>query len=283
DGLTGQARKKLKENAMNPGNSGDLLEGGDRRSKLRYEVLAIFLTKPEIGRTHPSPEALDRYNAALTHRSFVKDNPGEEISGEETDYERLEFLGDRVLNLIVAEHLFRDGRESEGSMTSRMEAVKNQHLGALVPALGIGFENLVRVGRNQVKNSRILAGAFEAFVGALYLDAGMMRTKSIVWEMIGGEIMSFDPDRNYKKILQEMIQQEDHTIPEYRLCRKEGLDHLPLFTFEVLVGGIVLGRGKGRSKAEATQEAAKDALSKLAQTRVNRNPGSFPRFKGNSE
>jgi ribonuclease-3 len=248
---------------MNPGEKRDVSIGGDRRAPPRREVLALFLARHEIGRTHPTPEALDRYNAALTHRSFVREN-GEESDADETDYERLEFLGDRVLNLIVAEHLFRDGRETEGTMTSRMEAVKNQHLGAIVPALGIGFEDLVRVGRNQVKNSRILAGAFEAFVGALYLDAGMMKTKTVVWDLIGEEILSFNPDRNYKKILQEKIQQEDHTIPAYRLSGKEGLDHLPLFTFEVLVGGHVLGRGKGKCKAEATQEAARDALSKLS-------------------
>lgn len=236
---------------------------GEFRSTSRREAIARFLANPEIGRMHPTPAVVDRYNAALTHRSFVKENPEEKICGDEVDYERLEFLGDRVLNLIVAEHLFREGRETEGSMTSRMEAVRNQHLGALVPALGIGFEDLVRVGRNQVKNTRILAGAFEAFVGALYLDAGMMKTKTIIWELIGGEILSFNPDRNFKKILQEKIQKEDHTLPAYRLCRKEGLDHSPLFTFEVLVGGLVLGTGKGRSKAEATKEAARDALTRI--------------------
>jgi len=78
------------------------MEGGDR-DEASLRGACIFLTKPEIGRTHPSPEALDRYKCRAHHRSFVKDNPGRRSLAKETDYERLEFLGTGVLNLIVAE------------------------------------------------------------------------------------------------------------------------------------------------------------------------------------
>jgi ribonuclease-3 len=144
-----------------------------------------------------------------------------------------------------------------------MEVVKNRHLGSIVPSLGIGFEQMIRRGRSQPLTPRIIAGAFEAFIGALYLDAGFDRTREIVLALVGGEIEAFSPDRNYKKILQETVQKQYRILPVYRCVEREGSDHLPLFTYEVLVDGKRVGLGSGASIALATQDAACDGLKNL--------------------
>lgn len=223
--------------------------------------LNSFLHQPAIGCRDLSKRSLARFSAALTHQSYIREiqQQGDDLAPEE-DYERLEFLGDRVLNLVVAEHLFSSGHSSEGCMTSRMEVVKNQHLGAIVPSLGIGFPEMIRVGRHQQMTTRIIAGSFEAFIGAYYLARGLLHTRIMILRLMGDDIASFSPNDNYKKILQEDVQRTAGILPVYILHRKEGPDHSPEFVYRVLIGGAVQGEGRGRSKAEATQNAALDAL-----------------------
>lgn len=225
------------------------------------ERLIAFLRQPEIGYADPGTDAIARYSAAFTHQSYIREAQcGEESPPPYEDYERLEFLGDRVLNLIVAEYLFSLGHHSEGSMTSCMEVVKNQHIGAIVPSLGIGFTEMIRVGRNQQKTTRIIAGSFEAFIGAHYLERGLESTRRMIMRLIGDDIAAFSPGDNYKKILQEELQATLGTLPVYVLHEKKGPDHRPEFVYRVLIGRRVAGEGKGRNKAEATQNAALDAL-----------------------
>lgn len=228
------------------------------------ERIRHFLQQPEIGVVSPSPEALARYISAFTHPSCIR----EQASGDNAlpfpdNFERLEFLGDRVLNLVVAEYLFLDGDQSEGAMTSRMEVVRNQHLGAIVPSLDIGFPEMIRAGQNQEKTTRIIAAAFEAFIGAFYLDNGLESTKLMLMRLIGDDIATFSSDDNYKKVLQERVQKSFQILPEYVLIRKIGPDHCPEFTYQVLLDTKILGTGKGATKAVATQNAARAALSAL--------------------
>ncbi|HOT04558.1 MAG TPA: putative dsRNA-binding protein [Methanolinea sp.] len=225
------------------------------------ERLTAFLKQPLIGCTNPSESALARYTAAFTHQSFLKgtgQQQGTPLPCE--DYERLEFLGDRVLNLVVAEHLFFMGHENEGSMTSRMEVVKNQNLGAIVPSLGIGFPEMIRVGQHQQRTTRIIAGSFEAFIGAHYLENGLDSTRRMIIRLIGDDIASFSPHHNYKKILQEEIQGSLGILPVYVLHDKKGPDHKPEFVYQVFISGTLCGEGRGANKAEATQNAAWNAL-----------------------
>jgi ribonuclease-3 len=228
----------------------------------RERLLRAFLSSPAIGRRGAGPEALERYHRALTHRSYIRERG--ETSG---DNERLEFFGDRVLNLIVAEFLFRNYPGPEGDLTARMEWTENRNLARAVTAAGIGFEDLILVGSRQEKTARIIAGAFEAFVAALYLDLGLARTKTIIGRFIADEIRNYRTDRNYKKSLQEYLQKKDHPLPEYQLEERTGAHHHPRFSYVVMIDGEVIGRGAGRSKAEATQNAAREALRVLKGSR----------------
>jgi ribonuclease-3 len=186
------------------------------------------------------------------------------------DNERLEFLGDRVLNLIVAEFLFLNYPGPEGELTARMEWTKNRNLARAVTAADIGFEDLILVGSRQEKTPRIIAGAFEAFVAALYLDFGMERTKIIIGRLMADEIRNYRTDRNYKKSLQEYLQKKDRPLPEYQLEERLGVHHHPRFNYVVMIDGEIIGRGTGRSKAEATQNAAREALQVLTGSRPGR-------------
>lgn len=225
------------------------------------ERLVAFLGQPRIGLGDLSPEALTRYAAAFTHSSFARENPpGNEAPG---DYEALEFLGDRVLNLIVAEYFFRHFPGNEGEMTERMEFVKNSHLSDLVSALGADFPSMIRLGPHQELTAGIVASAFEAFLGAYFLDRGFDATRSFLLGLVGDELDRFVPFANYKKALQEHFQKASRQVPAYEMIGKEGPDHAPVFTYTVAVSGTVLGTGRGRSKVQATQEAARDALRSL--------------------
>lgn len=228
---------------------------------LHLKRLTHFLEQPDIGIIDPTPVALARYATALTHPSYLREQAGGESAPSTPDeYERLEFLGDRVLNLVVAGYLFSESYQSEGCMTSRMEVVKNQHLGVIIPSLNIGLSDMILVGRKQMITTRIIAASFEAFIGACYLDAGFEYTRKMILRLMGDEIATFSPDDNYKKILQEEVQKSMGIVPEYVLKERAGPDHRAEFTYQVLLGGKISGEGKGNSKATATQNAARAAL-----------------------
>lgn len=229
--------------------------------------LKQFLQQSSIGIDAPTGEDLSRYAGAFTHPSYTRERiaVGEPLPYPDT-FERLEFLGDRVLNLVVAEYLFSDGQQNEGAMTSRMEVVRNQNLGAIVPSLDIGFIDMIVVGQNQKKTTRIIASSFEAFIGAFFLDRGFGETKQMLMRLIGDEIATFSPDDNYKKMLQENVQKSGGILPVYILAEKTGPDHCPLFTYRVMLDTRISGTGTGPTKAVATQNAARDALRNLERT-----------------
>jgi len=234
----------------------------DSSDTCEKEKVLLLLWKLGLRSEEISPVSLDLYVQALTHSSYVKGQQPLETSTLQ-DNERLEFLGDRVLNLIVAEYLFCHFNEPEGELTPRMEVTRNKNLSLLVPSLKLGFEDLILVAQNQSVTPGIIADAFEAFVGALYLDRGFDAARGIVLSLISDEIESFFPGRNYKKKLQEILQKQNLPLPVYSLVRKEGKDHRPEFTYRVTAGSNISGEGTGSNKTEATQNAALDALRQM--------------------
>ncbi|NTW91844.1 MAG: hypothetical protein HGA40_00140 [Methanoregulaceae archaeon] len=180
------------------------------------------------------------------------------------DNERLEFLGDRILNLIVAEFLFQTCPYSEGDLTIRMEWTRNRNIARVIVETHIGFEDLVLVGSNQEKTPRIIAGAFEAFVAALYLDLGFSRTKIIIRRILASDLLDYPQEKNFKKLLQEYLQKHNQPLPVYELKSSEGAAHKPWFCYVVRVEGRVIGSGFGATKAQATQNAARQGLQALS-------------------
>jgi ribonuclease-3 len=222
----------------------------------RRESLQVFLRK--FGRARVALEALERYHQALTHRSYSR-----ELGGQEGDNERLEFLGDRILNFVVAEYLYSTFPGTEGELTVRMEFTKNRNLAHLVATSGNGLEELILTGKGQEKTPRIIAGSFEAFIAAFYLDTGLEKTKKLIFRFFPQDDADFGISRNHKKVLQEYLQKKGLPTPRYELESREGTDHQPQFIYAVRVEGNVVGRGTGRNKAEATQNAARNALETI--------------------
>lgn len=198
---------------------------------------------------------------AMTHTSYVNEI-GE---SREAANERLEFLGDAVLELIVSDFLYRvcEG-EAEGVMTKvRVGIVSEPALARQAQALALGDH--LRIGRGEEKTGgrkrpSITSDAMEALIGALYLDGGMEAAKAFVEQFI---LKDADPDKalsDSKTALQEYTQA--HSMGEicYRLIKAEGPDHERVFTMEAVIGGVTYAAGSGRSKKAAEQEAARATL-----------------------
>jgi len=199
-------------------------------------------------------------DAALTHTSAL--GAGTVRAGEQ-----LEFLGDAVLGVVIADLLldaFPDLDEGELSKR-RATLVRAPTLAAKARALGIG--EALRLGRGEDRGggrekASILASSYEAVLGAIYRDGGFERVKGVITRHFAEEIegggIAGAPD--WKTTLQERIQARDRTVPEYRLAAEEGPAHARVFTAEVWVGERCLARGQGTSKREAEQQAARAAL-----------------------
>lgn len=203
---------------------------------------------------------------ALTHRSYLNEHP-EAIE----DNERLEFLGDAVLDFLVGAWLYHHMPEmAEGRLTSiRAALVRNDQLAIFARNIELGRALLLGKGEaesgGRTRNS-VLGSAFEALVGALYIDGGLEKAQKFVEPMIEGAVKNIirdNKDRDPKSILQEYTQARGLGTPSYRTISTSGPDHLRIYEVEVLVDSDVYGRGKGRSKQLATKEAALDAIQKL--------------------
>lgn len=207
---------------------------------------------------------------ALRHRSTI-----EEISEGRTydSYERLEFLGDAVLDLIVSEIIYeRYPRKNEGFMTKlRAQIVKGEALAKYAKTLNLG--SVMEIGdraRGQgIEYSKsILADVFEAIVGAVYVTQGYSTTHSfveqIIREQVDFEKLTNSLD-NYKSMLLEYTQARQWDIPEYKVINEYGPGHDKTFEVEVLIGPSSMGEGIGKTKKQAEQKAAKDALNHLSE------------------
>ncbi len=199
---------------------------------------------------------------ALVHRSFAS-----EYEGEVTN-ERLEFLGDAVLSLTVAEELYRSWDLSEGEMAKVRAAVVNEaSLAAVARGLGLGEALLLGKGEEASggrSKASILADAMEAVLGAVFLDGGLDAARRLVRQR-WGELLAARADApgrlDYKTRLQEVLAR-DGRVPEYEV-EGEGPDHAMTFTAQVRIGGEVVSSGSGSSKKRAEQDAARRALEQL--------------------
>lgn len=204
-----------------------------------------------------NPTNMNLYSAAVTHSSFTNENPSY------PDYERLEFLGDAVLEIIISEFLYKERHLEEGVMT-RMRATYVCEEACATYAKEIGLEDDIRVGSGEEVNQTILADVFEAFVAALYLDQGYEFTRDFVLNIIIDYIdRGVDFLHDYKSTLQEFVQTVKKSII-YEVIDEKGPAHNKTFTSIVKIDGIVMGKGTAGSKKDSEQEAARDALSKRA-------------------
>lgn len=204
-----------------------------------------------------NPTNMNLYSAAVTHSSFTNENPSY------PDYERLEFLGDAVLEIIISEFLYKERHLEEGVMT-RMRATYVCEEACATYAKEIGLEDDIRVGGGEEVNQTILADVFEAFVAALYLDQGYEFTRDFVLNIIIDYIdRGVDFLHDYKSTLQEFVQTVKKSII-YEVIDEKGPAHNKTFTSIVKIDGIVMGKGTAGSKKASEQEAARDALSKRA-------------------
>lgn len=200
---------------------------------------------------------------AFTHRSYVN----EHRKSVSEHNERLEFLGDAVLELAVTDYLYLNFSEPEGILTSwRAALVNTDSIGAAGDLLG--YEPLIRMSRGEKKGSdrarqQILANAFEALIGAIYLEKGYETAADFVGKHILSKlegIVQTGSWRDPKSHLQEVSQRIDGETPIYRVLEETGPDHDKIFTLGVFVGDKKMGQGEGPSKQYAQQQAARAAL-----------------------
>jgi ribonuclease-3 len=207
----------------------------------------------------------ERLLEALTHRSTIGDlKPGE----DRITYERLEFLGDSVLSLVTSDFLFRSfPEENEGQLTKKKSLLVSK--GVLSKkAEEIGIKQYIILSESALKGGvadqdSVLTAALEAIIGAIYIDGGMEKARIFVEGMLLDNIDDFLEHRdhiNYKSIIQEWSQSKYHSYPRYSVRSTAGPEHDKIFLVEVKVGGKVVGKGRGKSKKDAEQMAAKEAL-----------------------
>lgn len=201
---------------------------------------------------------------ALTHRSYVNEHK-KSVSEHN---ERLEFLGDAVLELVVTEYLYANFSEPEGILTSwRAALVRTESIGDAGDKLGYG--PLIRMSKGEKNGSerahlQILANAFEAVIGAIYLERGYTAARDFIHANIIvklDDILVSGSWRDPKSWLQEISQKVDNQTPVYKVLSEEGPDHDKVFTLGVFVGDKLMGQGTGPSKQVAQQQAARKAIA----------------------
>ena len=197
-------------------------------------------------------------NTALTHSSYSNEHGG-------SNYERLEFLGDAVLQLITSEYFYKKYNVQEGELSKiRASFVCEEALAQY--SKDVGIDKHIKVGNGQIKNinDTIIADTFESVLGAIYLDQGFDVAKKYALEVLSPYVIEHHVFLgDYKSRLQEMVQTDKKSL-EYRLISETGPSHDKTFVFEVVIDGIVYGTGTEKSKKEAEQKAAYDALKKVA-------------------
>ena len=216
-------------------------------------ALGISFEDPELRET------------ALTHRSFAFEQ------GRTVTNERLEFLGDAVLGLVVTDMAYRSYPDlPEGSLAKLRAAIVNMTALADV-ARGLGLGGLVLLGKGEEQSggrdkSSILADALESVFGAIYLDLGLDTARDVIETLFRPKMEAYvrgEGDRDYKTILQELASQALRSMPDYRI-EERGPDHEKEFTATVFLGGEPYGTGIGRSKKEAEQQAAREAFGRMS-------------------
>lgn len=205
-------------------------------------------------------------NQAFVHRSYL--NEAKHVSQSN---ERLEFLGDAVLSFLTSHFLYSTYPEyPEGTLTNiRSSLVKTQSLASTAQSLGLG--DMLKLSHGEEAsggrtNQSLLADVFEALLGAIFLDQGIEAARTFVTTYLFPNAQTIIDTKayvDYKSLLQEIIQQDSRNSPTYRVVRSEGPDHAKTFWVEAVSAHTVLGEGQGKSKQEAEQHAASNALEKM--------------------
>lgn len=235
-----------------------------------------------LGHGFSRPELL---TCALTHRSLVNQRmqEGDESASSATDNERLEFLGDAVLGLVVGEALFLSHPEwQEGELTRvRAQLVSRHHMAKVAAAISLGDHLRLSRGEDRSglrRKSTVLSNTMEAVIGALFLDGGLEPVRAFARQYVMGDTVEELAEQlrsgaalgNYKSALQERLQAERAGAPVYRVKSESGPDHRKRFLVEVRLKtaegepGKPLARGSGSTKKHAEQDAARRALARLA-------------------
>ena len=205
------------------------------------------------------PNHIKLFEIAMSHSSYANEHK------DKKNYERLEFLGDAVLELVVSEYLYKNYEQDEGDMTkTRANYVcENANYEYMTK---LGLIKYIRVGNGEVGDLKkaIVADIFEAFIGAIYLDQGFEKAKEFVLNIVTPYILAKTYFFNdYKSILQEAVQTDKRSL-SYDLINESGPAHDKRFTIAVRIDDVIYGKGVASSKKEACQLAAKEALEKLA-------------------
>ncbi len=240
--------------------SGKLSRGGLEKGR-RSELITLCR---RLGVRISDLRLLDQ---ALMHRSYVHDA---DMSRGESN-ERMEFLGDAVLGLIVNEHLYSTyAKRQEGRLTKIKSLIVSEAvLSRTAEELELG--KFIRLSENErasggEQRASILADAFEAVIGAIYLDSGLTSARRFIDQHLLtsiDELLEVDEYKNYKSLVQEYAQKKFGSRPRYRVVSAKGPEHERTFFVELRLGGRSLGRGEGKNKKEAEQMAARNALGKL--------------------
>lgn len=206
------------------------------------------------------PNNEELFKTAFYHTSYANEN-------HTKSYERLEFLGDAVLELLMSDYLYKSNKYNEGEMTKIRahyvcETANNEY------SLKLGLNEYLKLGKGESENGgkyrkAIVSDIFESFLGALYLDQGIDKARDFFQNYVVPLIENHEVDffDDYKSYLQEYSQTDKKTL-EYKVIKEEGPAHDRTFTVEVSIDGIVYGKGISHSKKSAEQKAAKDALTK---------------------
>lgn len=212
---------------------------------------------------------IDLLITALTHRSYVNEHK----KSVNEHNERLEFLGDAVLELAITDYLFNKYDEQEGILTSwRAALVRTESIGAAGEKLGYG--SLIRMSRGEKQATdrarlQMMANAFEALIGAIYLEKGYAEAEKFILKHIATRLEAILSDgswRDPKSHIQELMQRIDGVTPRYVVLSEEGPDHDKVFTLGLYSGDKLIARGTGSSKQNAQQEAAKKAVDIYSKT-----------------
>ena len=213
-----------------------------------------------------TPNDISLYETAFSHTSYSNEHAV-------PSYERLEFLGDAVLELLMSDFLYQSNKYDEGEMT-KLRSHYVCETANYEYSIKLGLNEYLKLGKGEEENGgkyrkTIVSDIFESFLGALYLDQGLDKVKEFFDKYIvplieNHEIDFFD---DYKSILQESVQTGKRSL-EYKLISEEGPSHNKKFTVEVVIDGIVYGKGTSHSKKGAEQAAAKDALKKAQKGRL---------------
>ncbi len=230
------------------------LRTDEERAELEHRLNYTF-TRPELLRT------------ALTHPSAAV--------GADAHYERLEFLGDAVLDLAIADLLMRQLPEAKEGVLSKERAsiVNGRTLAAKAQAIGIG--RALHLGKGEEKSGgrdkvSILAASFEAVIGAIYTDGGLAPAQRVIEALFADDIGGPAAERDYKTELQEIAYRRFRTQPVYELIGSRGPDHAKMFTTRIRIAGRELGVGEGGSKKQSEQAAARVALDRISSERQER-------------